>query len=983
MKKTAHLIILTLSAATAMAQTPTMQERRREQQWVDSVMQTLTPRQRIAQLFIAPVHLTGDKRNNVAATLELLQREAIGGLIIMKAHPSHYAAGLNALQACATTPLLVTMDAEWGVAMRMDSLMPFPRQMALGAMSDDNLVRQMGEAIGEQCRRAGIHLNFAPVVDINNNPANPVISSRSFGENKYNVAAKSMAYMQGLQNKGIMTCIKHFPGHGDTPQDSHETLPAMAHSPARMDSIELFPFRTLMEGGVDAIMVAHLQVPAFDTSARPATFSPAVVSRLLRDGMEFGGLVITDALNMKAATGSGDSPPPALAALLAGNDVLLMPDSIAASITAIAQAVANGELPAHQINMKCRKMLAAKYRAGLNQYTPVNATGLRDDLNSPAHEALRYRLTEQTLTLLCNDNDLLPLRRLDTLKIACLSIGENGEAFAQYLQRYAGIGRVTIPRATLVAPGATPDSFTQLREQLRAYNLIIAGYHATDTRASHNFGVDSLTAAFLTGIAAEQAVALVFFGLPYGIRQFPDRRRFSAIVISYDNTKYAQERSAQLLFGGVTAQGTLPVSIDQGWVFGNGVRQTTPVRLHYVTPEEIGIARQELAAVDTLIADAIRQKAIPGAQVMAIYRGDVFYHKAVGRHTYDSAAQAVSEQDVYDWASITKIGATLPVVMHLVGRGQLQVDATLGDYLPELAATNKGDLHIADLLTHTAGLQAFEPFHRSLFKATRDSSGLPDTVYFAPQASSRYPRQVAGGLYASDDLAALLYDCIDRSPLLRRAYRYSDWGFLYLQRMLERLTGYGLDRMADSLFYAPLGMHTTGYRPLLRMAPSRIVPTEVDTLFRRQRVHGTVHDPTAALLGGVAGHAGLFGNADDLAKLLQMYLNGGEYGGERYLPDSIVDRFTACAACDKGVRRGLGFDKPEPRPDKPSPIGREWSLDSYGHSGYTGNLCWIDPQRQLIVVFLSNRTFPDDNNRLSRMNTRTAIFSNFARVVPK
>ncbi|MDR0728945.1 MAG: serine hydrolase [Prevotellaceae bacterium] len=983
MKKAALIFILFLYVTASTAQTSSMQERRREQQWVDSVMQILTPRQRIAQLFIAPVHLTGDKRNNVAATLDLLQREAIGGVIVMKAHPSHYAAELNALQACAATPLLVTMDAEWGVAMRMDSIMPFPRQMALGAITDDDLIRQMGEAVGEQCRRAGIHLNFAPVVDINNNPANPVISSRSFGENKYNVAGKSKAYMQGLQNKGVMACIKHFPGHGDTHQDSHETLPTIAHSLSRMDSIELFPFRTLMEGGIDAIMVAHLQVSAYDTAARPSTFSPAVVSRLLRDGMEFGGLVITDALNMKAATGSGDSHPPALAALLAGNDILLMPDSIAASITAIEQAVADGTLSAHQINMKCRKMLAAKYRAGLNEYTAVNATGLRDDLNCPANEALRYRLTEQALTLLCNDNDLLPLRRLDTLKIACLSIGKNGEAFAQYLQRYAGVG-ITGVHGTLGTLSAAPDSLEQLREQLRGYNLIIAGYHATDTRASRRFGVDSLTAAFLAEVAAEQTVALVFFGVPYGIRQFTDRHRFSAIVVSYDNTKYAQERSAQLLFGGVAARGTLPVSIDEWRIFGNGIRQTAPVRLHYVMPEEIGIAQQELAAVDTLIADAIRQKAMPGAQVMAIYRGDVFYHKAVGHHTYDSAARAVSEQDVYDWASITKIGATLPVVMHMVDDGQLQVEATLGCYLPELAETNKYGLRIVDLLTHTAGLQAFEPFHRSLFKtAARDSSGLPDTVYFAHQASPRYPRQVAGGLYASDDLATLLFDRIDRSPLLRKTYRYSDWGFLYLQRTLERLTGHGLDRMADSLFYAPLGMHTTGYRPLLRMTPGRIAPTEIDTLFRRQCVHGTVHDPTAALLGGVAGHAGVFGNADDLAKLLQMYLNGGEYGGERYLPDSIIDRFTACAACDKGLRRGLGFDKPEPRPDKPGPIGPEWSLDSYGHSGYTGNLCWIDPQRQLIVVFLSNRTFPNDNNRLSRMNTRTAVFSTFARAAPE
>ncbi|MDR1681526.1 MAG: serine hydrolase [Prevotellaceae bacterium] len=983
MKKTRLLFMLYLVVATATAQTAAMQARRSEQQWVDSVMQTLPLRQRIAQLFIAPVHLTGDKRNNVAATLELLQREAVGGVIVMKAHPQLYAEGLNALQACAAVPLLVTMDAEWGVAMRIDSIIPFPRQMTLGAIADDAMIRQMGEAVGEQCRRAGVHLNFAPVVDINNNPDNPVINSRSFGENRYNVAGKSIACMQGLQSRGVMTCIKHFPGHGDTHQDSHETLPAIAHSPSRMDSIELFPFRALMEAGTDAIMVAHLQVPAFDTAQRPSTFSHAVVSRLLRERLEFGGLVITDALNMKAATAAGAVRTLALSALLAGNDIMLMPDSIAASITAIEEAVAAGALPEHQINMKCRKMLAAKYRAGLNNYTSVNGSGLRDDLNRPANEALRYRLSEAALTLLCNDNDRLPLRRLDTLKIACLSVGKPGAAFTQYLQRYAAVDTFSMNgmndmKGMKGMKGMNDmNGLTELRERLREYNLVIVGYHATDARAQYHFGVDSLAAAFLTGLAAEQPVALVFFGTPYGLREFAGRERFSSIIIAYDNTKYAQERSAQLLFGGVAARGALPVSIDDTWIFGNGIRQSAPVRLHYVLPEEIGLSRTDLAAVDSLLADAIRRKAMPGAQLMAIYRGDVFYHRSVGRHTYDEDARPVAEQDVYDWASITKIGATLPVVMHLADGGRLPTEATLGACLPELAQTNKNNLRIAELLTHTAGLQPFEPFHRSLFKDSRqDSTGLPDTVHFARQPSPQYPLPVADGLYGSEALRRMVYGAIDRSPLSRKAYRYSDWGFIYLQRAVERIARRGLERLADSLFYAPLGMHTTGYRPLQRgIAPSRIPPTEIDTLFRRQRVQGTVHDPTAALLGGIAGHAGVFGNADDLAKLLQLYLNGGEYGGERYLSDSTVGRFTACAMCDRGVRRGLGFDKPEPRPEKPSPVGREWSLRSYGHSGYTGNLCWVDPQRDLIVIFLSNRSFPNDNNLLNRINTRQMIFS--------
>lgn len=656
-----------------------------------------------------------------------------------------------------------------------------------------------------------------------------------------------------------------------------------------------------------------------------------------------------------------------------------MPDNIPASIDVVEQAVQSGTLSMHRINMKCRKMLAAKYRAGLNRYAAVNAVGLLDDLNKPAFEALRYQLAEQALTLLCNDRDLLPLRRLDTLKIACLNVGQNASApFTQHLQRYAAVESFSM------TPAPPPDTLDKIRRQLQPYNLIIVGYHASDARPQYHFGVDSLAAAFIAELAARKPVVLDLFGTPYGLRKLVDScRRFPAIIISYDDTKYAQERSAQLIFGGVAARGSLPVSIDDAWVFGNGVKQTAPTRLHYATPEETGLDRSQLAPVDALIADAIGRQATPGAQVMAIYKGTVFYHKTAGYHTYDSTAPPVQENDVYDWASITKIGATLPLVMRLADHGQLSTAATLGSYLPELAGANKHPLKIADLLTHTSGLQAFQPFQQTLFNNDGDSAGLPDARYFSRRQSPEYPLPVAAGLYASNDLPPLLYGLIDRSPLLRKTYRYSDWGFIYLQRTLERLAGESIDKLAERLFYAPLGMYNTGYNPLQRIAPTRIPPTEIDRLFRRGVVHGTVHDPTAALLGGVAGHAGVFGNANDLAKLLQLYLNGGSYGGERYLSDSIIQRFAACAMCDKGVRRGLGFDKPEPRPDKPSPVGREWSLDSYGHSGYTGTLCWIDPQRDLIVVFLSNRTYPDDDNKLGRMNTRSLIFSHFATLIDR
>ncbi|MDR0582300.1 MAG: serine hydrolase [Prevotellaceae bacterium] len=969
------IIACLLLPVAAAAHTTAQQERRQEQRWVDSVMNTLSLRQRIAQLFIVPVETVAGKKNNTEKIVALIGKEQIGGVIVMKAHLSHYAENINRLQAHSPLPLLVAMDAEWGVAMRTDSVLRFPRQMMLGALSDNRLVEDMGEAIAAQCKRMGVHLNFAPVVDVNNNPCNPVINVRSFGENKYNVVGKSMAYMHGLQNQGVLACAKHFPGHGDTHQDSHEQLPSINHSLQRLDSLELYPFKVLMEGGVDAVMVAHLQVPAYDTLKRPSTLSPSVVAHLLKDELEFSGLIITDALNMKAVTAAAEKDSIAFSALLAGNDILLMPDNVSASIDVIEQAVKEEKISVHKINTKCRKMLSAKYRAGLNNYRPIEAAGLAADLNTSAYKALCYQLTEKSLTLLHNRDSLLPLRRLDTLKIACLEIGKNqGRFFRQQLSCYAAIDTFSIEPVT----GA--DTLLMLQQQLAPYNLIIAGYHSADSRAQFNFGVDSLMAQFLAGLSAEKKVIFDFFGTPYGIKKFNDVRNFAALIVSYGNAQYTQERSAQLLFGGVAAQGRLPVSIDSLWGIGSGIKQKKTTRLHYVLPEEIGIPDMRLAAIDTIMAEALRQHATPGAQVMAIYKGHVFYHRSFGAHAYDSVSPPVLPNDAYDWASLTKISATLPVIMHLTEQGNITLDAPVGKYISSLENTNKNNLKIAELLTHSSGLQAYLPFQLSFFPEQEMSQPL-DPLYFSPVFSDLYPLPVADNLYASPEVAKFIRKQINASPLLQKTYRYSDWGFMYLQQAAENITGKTLDQLADSLFYHRLGMNHTGFLPLRRMAKERIPPTGTDVTFRKQRLQGTVHDPTAALLGGVAGHAGVFGNANDLAKLLQLYLNGGTYGGERYFSDSLVTLFTGCYACDKGNRRGLGFDKPEPRKGKPGPIGDEWSLESYGHSGYTGNLCWVDPQRELIVIFLSNRSFPDDTKKLNTLHVRPKIFAEFIHII--
>jgi beta-glucosidase-like glycosyl hydrolase/CubicO group peptidase (beta-lactamase class C family) len=940
-----------------------------EQAWVDSVMNTLTLRQRVAQSFMVAVNPDADDSRFRKVT-DLVVKEQVGGVIAMRGKASLWASMINRLQRLSQVPLLAGIDGEHGVGMRFDSVNVFMRQMPLGALPDNTDIYEMGKAVAQQCRRLGILLNFAPVADVNNNPDNPVISTRSFGENKYKVAEKSIAYMRGMQDGGILTCAKHFPGHGDTDKDSHHEVPVLHHNKARIDSLDLYPFKALMEAGVDAMMLGHLRVMAIDTFL-PASLSRTVTSGLLREELGYDGLVFTDALNMKGIANHYPRVLLGLLALQAGSDILLMPEEVTGAIDLILQAVADGSLPEQEINRKCRKILAAKYKVGLSHYAPVDSLHLLADLNTIQNEVLQRRMAEASVTLLHNKNNLLPLARLDTLRIAYLEVGTGkGAVFSAQLDQYAEVAHFSVDNP------ASATALDSLYQALAPYNLLIAGYHSADARARLNFGVDTLLTAFLQRMCARMPVALDFFGVPYALKKFGPLEAYQAVIVSYQNVPQQQLRSAQLIFGGVAPRARLPVSLSDTFPAGYGLSWPAPVRLKEVLPEETGIASSQLLAVDSLMQEAIRQQAIPGGQILAAYKGQVFYHKTFGRHTYDTTAPPVRPNDLYDLASLTKVVATLPVIMHLVNTRQIQLPDVLGDHLPLGLYKDKHALRLLDILTHQSGLPAYMPFHNH-FTRTEWLSG----DYFSAVPSGAFPVPVAGNLYASLKIPAYIHTQINITGLMEKTYRYSDWGFIYLQQLAEEITGVRLDKLSDSLFFAPLGMYNTRFLPLRTVPTHRIVPTEYDRGFRQQLVHGYVHDQTAALLGGVAGHAGLFSTAGDLAKLLQMFLDGGAYGGHQYIDSSVVQQFTCCPFCDRGNRRGLGFDKPEPNPNKASPVERNASLESFGHSGYTGTFCWVDPQRQLVYIFLSNRVHPSDGKKLYTLGTRTRILSAFSQII--
>lgn len=961
--------------------------------WVDSVMNAMTPDERLGQLFVV-ASWSNKGLEHTAEIAAIIKKYHIGGIIFFQGGPVRQANMTNYFQSISKTPLMIAMDAEWGLGMRLDSTMSFPRQMMLGAIENNELIYSMGAEIARQMQRLGVHVNFAPVIDINNNPQNPVIGSRSFGEDKWNVTSKGLAYMLGLQDNKVLAVGKHFPGHGDTNVDSHYDLPVIPFTRERLDSLELFPFRQLINAGLGGIMSAHLHVPVLDPSKNvAASVSPKVINELLIDELGFRGLVFTDALNMKGVSDYYQPGQLELNAILAGNDILLFPEDISRAVARIKREIRRGTITQEEIDAVCRKILTMKHWAGLNKYKPVELKNLTNDLNTTRAELLRRRLIESAITLVENRQDLIPVKRLDTLRIASVSISRNANTvFQKSLGMYGKVDHFHIPR------DADFEQMISVVNRLISYDVVIAGIHDTDMRSTRQFGITPQITDVIHRLAGNTKVILTIFGSPYSLSFFRDLNDISSIIVAYEDNPVTQDYAGQLIFGGIPAAGFLPVNASQDYRIGAGIKTFLRTRLKYSIPEEAGMSSGILEEIDTIVTNAIAQKAMPGCQLLVAKDGVVVYNKAFGSHTYRNS-RAVEPDDIYDLASLTKIAATVPVLMHLKEKELFHPDKTLGELLPELLNTNKAGLSLRDVLTHQARLQAWIPFYYSAYEllypdeelfsrnlSARHPFQLANGVFlnrnhrfredfFRTEPDSVYSVQVAAGFFLNRNYTDTIYSRINESELRpRKEYLYSDLGYFYLLKAMQQITGERLDFYVQDRFYSKLGAHTLGYLPRHRFPSDRIVPTENDIAFRRQILKGYVHDPGAAMMGGIGGHAGLFSNANDLAKLMQMYLWKGEYGGERYFNPSTIDEFTACQFCSNGNRRGLGFDKPETDPKKNGPSSKLASPESFGHTGFTGTIAWADPVHQVVYIFLSNRVYPDQmNNKLLDLNVRTRI----------
>jgi beta-glucosidase-like glycosyl hydrolase/CubicO group peptidase (beta-lactamase class C family) len=935
--------------------------------WADSVLSTLSLDERIAQLMMVAAYSNKDAKHE--AEIERLARERnIGGLIFFQGGPARQARLTNRYQAAAKTPLLLGMDLEWGLAMRLDSTMRFPRQMALGAIQDDDLVRQMGLEIARQMKRLGVHVSFSPVVDVNNNPANPVINDRSFGEDRDNVARKGIAYMRGLQEGGVIATAKHFPGHGDTDSDSHHALPMIAHSRTRLDSLELYPFHRLVEEGLGAIMVGHLEVPALDSAKRlPSTLSKPIVTDLLGREIGFSGLVFTDALNMKGVANADKPGEIELRALLAGNDVLLFPQDPVKAIERIRKAVDAGEIDAALIDHKCLKLLRAKQWAGLDKPQRVPLEGLDDDLNTLQGRQLRRALYAGAITVAKDHKGLLPLP-LSGQRIASVVIGDTlNNAFQQGLARYAEV------RSFRCDKTITRDSLQELLRKLEGYDRVVVSAHNTTWRVNKDFGIPEGSMDIVREIAARKPTVFVLFANPYRLARAYGAHLLASVVVAYEETDDTQDLAAQALFGGIGASGRLPVTANSFFRMGDGTDLQPTGCFGYALPEALGMRSIDLKGIDDIVANGIKQQAYPGAQVLVAVDGQVVWNKAYGHSTYEKKRR-VRTDDLYDLASITKVASTTLALMKLVDEGKVDLDQPLGHYLTEIESdyTAHARMSLRDILTHQAGLKPFVPFQNRLMKDGRFKPGVASDT-----ASATHGVRVAEGLYIRNEYRDSLFHWVLRTPLEQKGqYVYSDMGYYLLQEMIERITGLPLDRYVRGTFYEPMGAASLTYRPHERFANECIAPTEYDVAFRGRQIQGDVHDPGAAIKGGVAGHAGLFGDANDLAKVMQLLVNGGTYGGHRYLSERVVQEFTKCQFCKPdggGNRRGLGWDKPV-RNGKGGPTCECVSYASFGHTGFTGTMAWADPEQRVVYVFLSNRVYPNATaNKLLELGIRTKV----------
>jgi beta-N-acetylhexosaminidase len=936
-----------------------------ERQWIDRILTSMSVDQKIGQLMMIATYSNQNESHYENVEL-LIERYHIGGLVFFQGSPTRQAELTNRYQQSAEIPLLIGMDAEWGAGMRLDSIIPLPKQMTLGGIDDNRLIYNYASEIARQCKQLGVHVNFAPVLDVNNNASNPVINMRSFGEDPEVVAQKGIAYLHGLQDNGIIAVGKHFPGHGDTDMDSHLALPVIRNSLSQLDSIEMIPFKKSVVEGIEGIMVAHLSLPALEADPnRPASLSENVVNRKLRLEYDFNGLVFTDAMNMRGVTSIFPSGKAELEAFKAGCDVLLMPVSVPAVLETFKSALEKGEISENMIDKKVARILKAKYKAGLYQKKSVNTQSVVQKLNRHT-ESVSRSIFEHAITLVNNQDHLIPFHLIDTIRFASLDLNSTPELESvHHLRLFTSFDHYFLDRKS-----TDNEKYQEIFDDLKNYDVVVVSLHDVTTNARRNFGIYQEDIDYIHQLNKYTQVVLIVYGIPYSLKDFTD---IGHLVCAYEDGPFAWSVVPQLLFGALPFKGRLPVSISQDIPSGFGVQTRSLGRLGFSTPEAEGFDVDYLEMIDSIVHESIRDKVIPGCQILIARNGRVVFNRNYGFQTYDQLIP-IEENSLYDLASVTKVAGTIQALMMLYEKGLVDLDKKASFYIPYLKKSNKKDIILRDLLTHQAGLLPYYPFWLHTLKRYNSHNN-----YYANAKSNDYSIEVNTDLFATPALRDTLWHWMLNTELLEKedprkpySYKYSDMGFYIIERLIDDITGWTLDEFLQQYLYEPLGLTYLTYLPQKKFTTDLIVPSGIDKSFRNGIIQGHVNDEIAAIYGGVAGHAGLFSNAYELSKILQMNLQGGYYGGISYFQPATIREFTQRQY--KKNRRGIGWDKPQIIGDEYNPASFYASGESYGHSGFTGTFVWVDPKYDLLYVFLSNRTYPDvDNRKLIDQDTRKRI----------
>ena len=961
-KSTVALALLISFTMSLMSQTQRFDH---EERWVDSVFSTLTQEERIGQLMIVRVP-TGNNSKKKRQLMSNIEDYGAGGVCFFAGESYEQLRKTKELQMSAKVPLFVSIDGEWGLGMRLTDGYSFPRQMMWGALAEDTLVYLIAKEIALQCKKMGIHINFSPCIDVNSNPNNPVIGARSFGENANNVARKGLMYAKALEDNGVMAVVKHFPGHGDTETDSHHDLPVLTHSKEYLTKVSLLPFKHLIESKTGNVMIGHLLVKALD-SLHASSLSYSVITQLLKKEMGFNRLVFSDGMDMKAITKHYTEGKAELMALKAGIDVILLPNDMPEAVEAIADACKEDSLLRRMVDMKCKKVLRAKYKYVLPNMD-MSKYSVPTDKDDRRCRELERELAEKTLTTLKNKDFVLPIKESDkecmlSIVIAC----EEPTAYISTIDEHVRDCKHVIynPKKS------TSNDLTELLLDAENYELLVVSiFGYINPTSKKDYGVNDKVLRLMDSleVLGKKTVVAAFMS-PYALNILTHTDNAHAVVMAYQNTDATQKACANALFGSTAMEGVLPVSVSN---FAEGLGKK--IKENTIDPniyEKVGMDKKYFALIDSIAQEGVDVLAYPGCRILVAKDGYTVYNKAFGYQTYDTMASRVELSTIYDIASVTKIVATTLAVMKLVDDGLVSIDDPLVDYLPYLKRTNKKNITIKQALSHYAQLQAFVPYWKDAVKSDAvlritDNSENVDTTEYSIVSPNFYVEK--------DYRERILKKIADTKLLKEKKYVYSDFGFIFLGDLVERVSGQPLDEYVEQNFYIPMGLKHIAFKPLEKgFTTDEIAPTENDKHFRHTLVQGYVHDENSALLGGVAGHAGLFATANDLAAVLQMLIDGGTYKGTEYLSKEVIKLFNTRHYAKDGNRRALGFDKPFIN-DASTHVSPRASQSSFGHTGFTGTMVWADPDHGLVYIFLSNRVHPTPaNSKLSKMNIRTNI----------